>query len=96
MKLSKFVTTFTDEAPNPDDEKCVFPYEFIQSNNYMEILSKTDPFPQHAFNNYKWAIIILIEKKENSLIGGYSEEEEDEGEEELKEVDEGCNCEELK
>jgi hypothetical protein len=51
MKLSKFVTTFTDEAPTPDDEKGVFPYKFIQSNNYMEILSKTDPFPQYAFNN---------------------------------------------
>jgi hypothetical protein len=51
MKLSKFVTTFTDKAPNTDDEKCVFPYEFIQSNNYMEILSKTDPFPQYSFNN---------------------------------------------
>jgi hypothetical protein len=45
------VPIIKDNEEDCDDEKGVFPCEFIQSNNYMEILSKTDPFPQHAFNN---------------------------------------------
>ncbi|KAA6399004.1 MAG: hypothetical protein EZS28_005463 [Streblomastix strix] len=48
ITLKEFVKTFNQKI---ESQKEVFPYEYINTDNYKEILKQQEPFPTEAFNS---------------------------------------------
>ncbi|KAA6374819.1 MAG: hypothetical protein EZS28_029654 [Streblomastix strix] len=56
MKLKQLIKDFTPKASATTEKseiptKLKFPYEFINYDNYVQELDKSEPFPQEAFRN---------------------------------------------
>ncbi|KAA6367950.1 MAG: hypothetical protein EZS28_036523, partial [Streblomastix strix] len=55
MKLKQFIKDFTPKTATTEKTeiptKLKFPYEFINFDNYVQELDKSEPFPQEAFRN---------------------------------------------
>ncbi|KAA6395560.1 MAG: hypothetical protein EZS28_008912 [Streblomastix strix] len=51
MKLKQFIKDFTPKTASEIPTKLKFPYKFINYDNYVQELDKSEPFPQETFRN---------------------------------------------